>query len=198
MLILSFDPAKKTMGVVFLRYNENWENELENQTSISGINKCLDYFEFIYVNSLYITDPKNKISDSLRHLKETITKLNEDIIIPAIEKYKEPLTVLVELQRPDNKDSVPVYYCLLYEYSQYNVHSVGATVKNTIELDPDMSYGRFLEKYSGSYTASKKHSENNFKYYLKLYKKEHLIKGIKKVDDPADAFTQIVGWLSRQ
>jgi len=88
-------------------------------------------------------------------------------------------------------------YCLLYEYSLYNVQLVGASLKNNIELDPNTSYGDFVKKYSSLYTANKRHSVNNFTYYLKMFNKEHLIQKFRKKDDVSDAFMQICGWLNK-
>lgn len=198
MLILSLDPATKTLGIIFVRYNENWEEDLEKCETMEEIRKTLDNFEILYLNSAFITEPKNPFGDRMKALKLFINNFNKTVLKPAIKKYNESLKVLVEQQRPDNPISVPVMHCLLYEYSIYDSCLVGAAIKNTVELDPNNTYGDFVKKYSAVYTANKRHSINNLEYYLKTFNKEHLLKGFKKKDDIADAFMQMVGWLNRQ
>ena len=56
-----------------------------------------------------------------------------------------------------------------------------------------------MERYASKYTANKNHTKANFLYWLKLNKLENLIKdnniAKKNIDDVADSFVQIYGWL---
>jgi hypothetical protein len=65
--------------------------------------------------------------------------------------------------------------------------------------DETLAHGTFTEKYASKYTANKNHCKANFLYWLKLYSLDGLLKenGIEKknVDDIADAFMQMFGWL---
>ena len=199
VLILSFDPAEKTLGIVLVRYNEHYKQHLKECTTISEINNILkDIYDFQYVNSICLR--KNKTStmkERLYNLHKFITEFNEDIVKPIIQKFNEELIVLVEQQNPSNAITVPISYCLLYEYSNYSSQFIGATLKNTIELDPYKKYGDFVEKYSNLYTANKKHSENNFIYYLTVHNKLDLLSKISKKDDVSDAFMQLFVWVRR-
>jgi hypothetical protein len=198
MLILSFDPADKTLAVILLHYNEHWNEELADCNNLKEINEKLDCFTIIYADVVYVTNPKNKFHVRMMDLKNFIKKLNRDVVKPAISKYKDTIKVLVEQQNPSNPISVSISHCLVYQYSNYNSCLVGASLKNNIELDPNNTYGDFIAKYSTVYTANKKHSENNFLYYLKIFNKLNIVDKFKKKDDISDAFMQILGWLSHQ
>lgn len=208
MLIISFDCAVKTLGVAVVEYNDNWYNEiqilirdksLDKKVLLEKINEKVDNINIIILETVCIANTKDILQKRLLGLKNYVNKLNERIneYLKINNKILniEKTIVLIEKQNPSNPISVSISHCLLYEYSTYKSVLQGASVKNKVELDPEKSYGYFIEKYSNTYTSNKKHSINNFEYYMKIFKKEDLVKDIKKKDDVADAFNQILGYL---
>lgn len=79
------------------------------------------------------------------------------------------------------------------------VHVVGAALKNSFQVDPSPAgaHGAFSAKYS-NYTANKKHSTHNFKYYMERTEWRNGICGTKKLDDVSDAFMMALGWSLRK
>jgi len=77
------------------------------------------------------------------------------------------------------------------------VDIVGPSLKNGYKLHHDGLYSNFVEKYT-NYTANKKHTDWNFKYFMKSFYPDYNIKTIKnKTNDIADAFMMIFGWLKK-
>jgi len=75
------------------------------------------------------------------------------------------------------------------------VEIVGPSIKNSYSFHEDGLYGNFISKYT-NYTANKKHTDWNFKYFLKTFNYEQL-KIKNKTNDIADAFMMIYGWLKK-
>lgn len=210
MIILSFDCAIKTMGVVMIYYNENWINEFINEflknnckitkLKIKNLLKIINNKKILIFEVANLCSAKIKIADKIMNLHKYTNELNNRISKILInEKFtEEKFGVVIERQNPNNHNSVPISHCLLYEYSAYKPCLIGASMKNQIELDLNTSFGHFIERYKSSYTARKKHSENNLIVFLKLIKRLDLIDEIKKKDDVADALNQIFAYIKEK
>lgn len=73
---------------------------------------------------------------------------------------------------------------------------VAPTLKNGYKTDPSESgdYATYIAKYS-NYTANKKHTTWNFKYFMETFgKKEELNSVNNKLDDISDAFMMTYAW----
>lgn len=84
-------------------------------------------------------------------------------------------------------------------YPKRIVDMVGCTLKNSFFLKPAGEYQNYIMKYS-NYTANKKHSTDNFKYFLQILDtdKYNTIYSLKnKADDIADTFMMCFGWLKK-
>lgn len=127
--------------------------------------------------------------------------------------------VLVEYQMGPNNKSNNVFSQIIYHYSSCDIEFknsikidnpenniiekkctieiIGPSLKNKINLDTNLSRQHFIEKYSKTYDANKKHSIANLKYWIKTKKSEHMLKNIKpkNLDDIADAVTMTIAWL---
>jgi hypothetical protein len=156
-------------------------------------------------------------------LKKCMNGIDAEILL-LDQTYRHIDKVLIEYQMSANDKSRCVSQQLIYHYSDYtginsdckgitkkdlknkeggkretSIHLVGPSLKNKIHFSPDLTHSVFTDKYMSKYTANKNHTKANLLFFLKVYKLEHLIKdnNIKKknIDDIADAFMQIHGWL---
>lgn len=73
-----------------------------------------------------------------------------------------------------------------------DIQMVGTTLKNSFSFHKDGDYRNFISKYA-NYTANKKHTDWNFKYWQKITGGV-IPKGKNKTNDIADAFMMIIGW----
>lgn len=81
--------------------------------------------------------------------------------------------------------------------SETSVEIVGASLKNSYKIAPDGDYVNFITKYS-NYTANKKHTVHNFKYFMEIFGYSEQIKDIpNKLADIADSFCMIWAWLKK-
>jgi hypothetical protein len=76
---------------------------------------------------------------------------------------------------------------------QHKIHIVGCSLKNSIALYKGGSHQNFVSKYS-NYTANKNHTKSNFKRFAELF--DVKVPKTKKIDDMADAFMMIMGWIA--
>lgn len=80
------------------------------------------------------------------------------------------------------------------------VDIVGASLKNAYHFTSDGEYSNFIAKYS-NYVANKKHTAYNFSKFIEVFggsKKEDMLRINNKVDDIADSFMMIYGWLRKK
>ena len=77
------------------------------------------------------------------------------------------------------------------------VEIIGPSLKNKINLDKNFPRQYFIEKYSKTYDANKKHSIANLKYWIKTKNAEHMLENIKSknLDDIADSVTMTLAWI---
>lgn len=193
MNILSIDCANRSLAVIYAYMIKDLNNIKNSKIYKINICKVYDLTEGKKVNTVIRTKLLKKCLQSI------------DIIINNLDiKYRKPSNVLIEYQMSANDKSRCVSQQILYHYSCTNdikVELVGPTLKNKIcfSSDDSLSHGTFMEKYASKYTANKNHTKANFLYWIKKNKLTNLIKdnniAKKNIDDIADAFTQIYGWL---
>jgi hypothetical protein len=201
MHILSFDCAIRSLAVCFISVDPIHEiTKTPEEKSVDR--KVYDENVKIHILKVFDLTKGEKINTVLRTslLKECLISI--DILIKEL-KIK-PDQVLVEYQMSANDKSRCVSNGILYHYScikNLNIELVGPSLKNKIcfSLDETLTHGSFMEKYASKYTANKNHSKANFIYWLKLYGLTSIIQENKiekkNIDDIADAFMQIWGWI---
>lgn len=131
------------------------------------------------------------------------------------------IKVLLEYQMGPNDQSRNVGSQILYHYSKpdlkfansnialketpfsnglsglnYDISIIGPSLKNKINLG-SLTHQHFIEKYTKTYDANKKHSVANFNHWVKTKNVAHLTTNIKKknIDDIADSVTMTIAWL---
>ncbi len=118
-----------------------------------------------------------------------------------------------------NSGAIAVSNQICYHYiGTCSVHFVSPKLKNALSFHMDIDYDYFYEcavrktmELRGrklnleeigrcKYTAAKKHSAENFLYFIKIFSLEATIVGIKaqRYPDLADSFMQIIAWLKSQ
>lgn len=174
-IILSFDCANRSLAAC----------------ALSGDNKI------ILLKVFDLTE--GKICDTIKRarlLKICLTSIDSML------ENTPPSRVLVEYQMSANDKSRCVSQQIVYHYSTLTeVSLVGPSLKNKVcfSTDTSLNHSTFMEKYSSKYTANKNHSKANFLYWLSLNNctnilADNLIQK-KNIDDAADAFLQIFGYL---
>jgi len=130
----------------------------------------------------------------------------------AQDKLGPDVVILIEHQPPKiglkmNNKSTLVEHQLVFYYSNFNVVLVNPTVKNTMVFNGITlaDYKRtFLTKRKSRqdalYAARKTHSKENFLYFVKVFRLEHLLTGVSKscYDDLADSSMQIFAFNSNR
>jgi hypothetical protein len=196
MRILSFDCANRSLAVCYADIDTNIYDNIADAMEEKDIEKVAALINnYINIKILKVFDlTKGKKCTTIERsilLKACLTDL--DKLIGA-----EHDCVLVEYQMSANDKSRCVSQQIVYHYTGCApVYLVGPTLKNKISFHPSMDHGSFMAKYASKYTANKNHSKKNFLHWCKLFGQEECIKGIakKNLDDVADAFMQILGWL---
>lgn len=181
--ILSFDCANRSLGVCLL--------SIDPSLDIKDLNKSNTDIKLLKVVDL-TKGVKYTIPKKAKLLKQCLTDINKEIgIVPDI--------VLVEFQMKVNDKSRCVCYQIIYHYSDIckRIHIVSPSLKNRVFFNDDLRWTIFGEKYKTNYTANKNHSKSNFLHYLKINDQTTSVENIakKNLDDIADAFMQILGFL---
>lgn len=202
MHILSFDCANRSLAVCFASVNTNLLSDLTKAHDTKDVKKCVDLINsYVQIHILQVFDlTKGEKCTSVERallLKQCLKKIDSLTTI-------KPDRVLIEYQMSSNDKSRCVSQQIVFHYSDIartKISLVGPTLKNKIcfSKDESLEHGTFMAKYASKYTANKNHSKSNFLYWLKIHNMEHLIKvnkiAKKNLDDIADAFMQIFGWL---
>lgn len=205
MHILSFDCANRSLAVCCATVNINLLDDLAKARDNKDTNLCVELINsHVKIHTLKVFDlTKGKKVDTVKRaslLKKCLTDL--DCLLS--DEGVKIQTVLVEYQMSANDKSRCVSQQILYHYScipDVIVKLVGPTLKNKVcfSSDETLEHGTFMAKYASKYTANKNHSKSNFLYWIKLYDLSDLLKknNIAKnnIDDVADSFMQICGWL---
>jgi hypothetical protein len=220
MRILSIDPATKNLGVCLVNYNENWISDVEaimakgfNLKMYDEINTIMNsMLKIEYINCFDMVPGKSNnnitVEERLSGAKRILNHIQDKINISNI--------ILVEYQMGQNHKSNAVTSAILTyilpiegksldafgneiqsnNTVSYIVRKVGPSLKNKYSFTPDLSYNKFLIKYARK-TANKKHPEANFRYFLKTFNQQGILKGFswKKMYDISDSFMMTYNWL---
>lgn len=213
MYYLSIDCANKSLAIGFYSINNlnNWKINLltilrnktfNNYEKITESNKLLDsIFDIHFLKVLDITNNQKVKDTSIINrsicLKNNISKIKNDILNITGETK---LNILIEYQMNANDKSRTVFNQLIYAFSQpnyYNIYIIVPTLKNKIYFKDELKHCRILQRYSKNYTANKVHCKENFLYFLEIFNKLNVVENIpkKNIDDVADTFMQLVGYI---
>jgi len=177
MRILSFDCAYKSLGVCCAVV------ELKNNDVIS--------VTIEYIDVLKVADSKDGVEQCTIALKNVLVDLDN--------RLAQPTHVLIEYQMSANIKSNCVSNQILYHYTGNAITKViGPSLKNKIAFSDDLIHSVYMAKYASKYTANKRHTRENLIFWLTKRNQQELIANISKsnIDDAADAFMQIYGWLN--
>jgi hypothetical protein len=188
---------------------------------LTDTNNLLDnMFKLHYANTIDLISEKKveevKYSDIFKSLKYVLECLNRQLPKPdivlietqmsindkarGISRYIEDMYSDVDI--PDTEitfaiKEFPLITFDIYDTPVKKVQCINANLKNTysVDLSPGGDYGEFISKYS-NYTANKKHTEHNFKYYMNKTGRGKILKSVpNKLDDVSDAFMMAYAWL---
>ena len=187
--ILSFDCALKSLGVCLVAVDtlffKNTLPQMEKK-----VEKCI---ELKYIDVINVSDiKKTSRVEQIRKLKKVLQHIDE--ITPEID------LTLVEYQLPINSSSRGVSEQIVFHYvDKCRVELVGPSIKNKVHVAKHLTYTHFINKYSSRYVANKNHTKENLKYWVKIFNQEKLIEHIpkKNIDDAADAFMQVIGFVKK-
>lgn len=200
MHILSFDCANRSLAVCFITLNEHVERDI-----LTSYNKK-DAAAVIFLINNYIKIHMLKVYDLTEGIKRTTVE-RAALLKRCLSRLDfaglTPDNILVEYQMSANDKSRCVSNQIVYHFTDMFEHAkiylVGPTLKNKIAFKKDLNHGVFMAKYASKYTANKNHTKSNFLYWLEIHNLNHLIKinkiAKKNIDDIADAFMQIFGWI---
>lgn len=205
MHILSFDCANRSLAVCYATINIDIIDDLAIAYDKKDAEKCVKLINgYVKIHLLKVFDlTKGKKVDTVNRtylLKECLNNIDRMVL----DSGTKPEQVLVEYQMSANDKSRCVSQQIIYHYTGHpkvGVDLVGPTLKNKVcfSSDEKLAHGTFMSKYASKYTANKNHCKANFLYWLKLYNLDGILKenGIvkKNIDDIADAFMQMFGWL---
>lgn len=162
---------------------------------LKELNIILDsIFTIHYFNVInLLEDKKTKDVGVIDRTKSLKSKLNEIDKMVFNELKENKLTVCIEYQMNCNDKSRTVYNQLIYNYScidNVEVKVIAPAYKNKIYIHKDLKHNVFIQKYRNNYIANKKHTYENFKFFVNVF--NHNISHIKKknIDDIADSFIQ--------
>lgn len=186
---LSFDCGNKALGYVLLSTTDVTYSPINDIIKIEDTNIELLSYDVIDL----IPGQKLKDTDDIMRVKALKRALDRiDIsIVP-----KDMLTVIVEYQMGPNVKSHSVFDGIFMYYADYNICKITPSYKNKICFCEEGRHQRFLEKSAQSYTANKAHTSFNVKYYCRQKKVDISKIPDKVIKDFADAFMQIIAWLT--
>jgi len=196
--ILSFDCAIKSLAICNATVNLNFHEDIKNALSAVEILKASNIID-VHLLEVHDLIPECDARGFpteiyISALKKVIMDLDERIRI-------KPDIVLVEYQMPPNVNSRGISEQLIFHYTgKIPPFLVGPSIKNSIHFHSNINHEVFLDKYMKRYDANKAHTKTNLKYWATLNGKLHLINHIpaKNLDDAADAFMQILGWVKHK
>lgn len=217
MYYLSIDCANKSLAIGFYQLNlNNWQknlicilnnNNLSNEEKINNSHNFLNN-NIINIIFLKVIDliPHKKLKDTTLIERSIQLKYHIDKIQKQIIDYidnSEKITILIEYQMNANDKSRAIYNQLIYAFADpelYQIEIVKPTLKNEIYFKDELKYCNVIKNYSKNYSANKAQSKLNFLYFLNSFNQIDKIKDIKKknIDDIADTFMQLVGYLKYQ
>ncbi len=170
---LSFDCANRSLAVCYATHNQE--------------------YTIHFANVYDVTKTTTKTEKRALLLKRCLNKIDAELKNAGL--FWD--VVLIEYQMSANDKSRCVSNQILYHYAEYKTVLVGPSLKNKVHFAPELRHNRFIEKYASKYTANKNHTKANFLHWIEENNRKDLIANIKKknIDDLADAFMQIVGFV---
>ena len=202
--ILSFDCGNRSLGYTFARINIDILKDIralntlarKAQTDDDKLEVAAKTYvlikNFIRVHKSGVYDVTGASLNKSNSLQKTrfLKKVLDDIDA----KFNPEDIVIIE-QQPEklNSKTIVIQGQLCMFYIDHNPVIMPATRKNTICFTKEIHYDVFRMKCRELYVANKQHSIANFLHFIKNYKLEHMIDGIKKAnyDDLADSFMQM-------
>jgi hypothetical protein len=183
--------------------NEEFFEEL--LTIMLELDKILSNFVKVHNNGVVDLVPEKK---AIETSKVEITKAVREVL-DTRELNVDPMDTFVVIECQPNKlklnkvntQSVQVSHSIAMYYAKYQFDFIDPKLKNNIALRSDLTLAAFLEKYKDNknpkYISRKAQSRANFEYFLDVFNKRDILKGIKKsvYDDQADAFMQILAYI---
>lgn len=170
MKVLSFDCAYKSLGICCMEIKDD--------------------IKILYLNVINVSDSKNGIEQCTRDLKNVLESLDSEL---------DNLTnVLIEYQMSANIKSNRISSQILYHYTnKADIKIIGPSLKNKVSFTDELHHSVFMKNNMSKYTANKKHTKENMLYWLRQRDLLGMISSIPKsnLDDAADAFMQVFGWL---
>ena len=193
------------------------KDELKNtlKSIYEDLKKIIDnIITIVWCNVIDLTpgkNVKNNITDHSKKIKYVLSLLDANLSVPDY--------VLIEHQMKANDITRLMSSAISYHYSpvektdlclgvkQYPlpnpvdvkgntiVKVIGASLKNSIAFCKEGDYSNFILKTT-NYTANKKHTTFNFEYFLKIFGIH--IDNTKKMNDIADAFMMIIGFITTE
>ena len=207
--VLSFDCANRSLAVCYVTINGNIMGDLttaHREGRVDEVHRLVNSHVSIHLLRVYDVTKGGHIEtvERARLLKECLNSVDVELSkLPGPERT--PQAVLIEYQMLANDKSRCVSQQIVYHYAGREgiaVELVGPSLKNKVFFAKGLEYGFFAEKYASKYTANKNHAKANLLYWLRLYDSMGIIEksAIKKanLDDAADAFMQIFGWMVYQ
>lgn len=210
---LSFDCATKTFAFILLKINfkylfidhmllkefllfiiqsKTYEQHIDNINKLDNITKnaitclkydCVDLFP----------DKENKNIKTIERIKIMINYVKKNIFPCIINIEHDSLNIVIEFQMSFNTQSKIISIALITLFNDYKIYLVYPSLKNKIFFHNSLQHNLFLEKYT-NYVANKKHTIENFKYFIKTHDITIFISD-RKIGHIADAFMQVFGLI---
>ena len=188
--VISFDAGLKNMGVCVIDYILIHDNQtVKNVNDVKTCKWLADnIIKIIYLDKWDISKFAKKRNDFVGFAKGLKEKL---IGIQELEPFD---TVLYEHQMNANHRTNVITDFIIYHFvgKCENIVRVPGASKSTVYFSPSLKYQNFASRYSSNYTANKKHTELNMKYWYNMH---DLNLPKCKLDDMADAFMLGVAYI---
>jgi len=193
MNILSFDCANRTLAFTWLQINniENYEN-IKNFVIV----KCTGVKDITNSKLSDITDidRSKKLYDFLKELSDKIPEYGLDCVFVEHQPRKNQFNV--------KADASYVEQQIIYHFISIgiNVRQISPKLKTKIAFSSELTHENITNEnlQKGKYCINKIHSVKNFLYFIKVFNIEIKLADKKNLDDQADSFMQIFGYIFRK
>lgn len=201
MIYISFDIANRSLAFTLMTYNDKIIREA-NRSNMSLLEKDRIMKENLIIHRCEVHDLTDgqktanmNIAKKTLRLKSLLSGIEE-----SISKLEGQVKCLLEYQMSINKKANVVFSQIYYHFAEYSPIVVKPMLKNQIKFKPELEYYSFTRQYTNRYCANKAHSKANFIFFFETFGFTSFLKDIKKknLDDAADSFMQIFGYLSNE
>jgi len=201
---LSFDCATKTFAFVLLAARRDWAERLASARApaVSGAVAGAAAGALVRVLDMDTVDLFPGRADAGVHTVERLRALVAYLrarVDPALRAAAPGrATVLIEYQMGQNSRARAVAHALCAHYCDHDVRFIGAALKNTLYLAPELTFAHF----AGQNGAVKKHTIANFKRAMELSPAlfdfgARACDVSRRSEHQADAFAQALVYLLR-